>query len=191
MIAQTIDLGPLRVPALSRLCMHYALREEWEQAYRYAVKAIAVRHRFDMALISLDFSRQYETEALLHGGNERQAREEVRRLGERLGPYRRFRISYLWSLAVLATWHGHSEQAIGYLDEAAGLAADIGLPGEQWQLQALLGRAYDAVGDPVQAQTAYSEAATIILGLAEGIRNEARRSNFLAGPQIQSVLQRV
>ncbi len=190
-IAQTIDLGPLRVPALSRLCMHYALREEWEQAYRYAVKAIAVRHRFDMALISLDFSRQYETEALLHGGNERQAREEVRRLGERLGPYRRFRISYLWSLAVLATWHGHSEQAIGYLDEAAGLAADIGLPGEQWQLQALLGRAYDAVGDPVQAQTAYSEAATIILGLAEGIRNEARRSNFLAGPQIQSVLQRV
>src|SRR6266700_3779144 len=108
--------------------MHYALREEWEQAYRYAVKAIAVRHRFDMALISLDFSRQYETEALLHGGN---------------------------------------------------------------QLQALLGRAYDAVGDPVQAQTAYSEAATIILGLAEGIRNEARRSNFLAGPQIQSVLQRV
>ncbi len=188
-IAETIDLGPLRVPALSRLCMHYALLEEWEQAYRYAVKAIAVRHRFDMALISLDFSWQYETEALLHGGNERQAREEVRRLGERLGPYRRFRISYLWSLAVLATWHGHSEQAIGYLDEAAGLAADIGLPGEQWQLQALLGRAYDAVGDPVQAQTAYSEAATIILSLAEGIRNEARRSNFLAGPQIQRLLQ--
>jgi len=190
-IAETIDLGPLRVPALSRLCMHYALLEEWEQAYRYAVKAIAVRHRFDVALISLDFSRQYETEALLHGGNERRARAEVQRFGERLGNYRRFRISYLWSLAVLATWHGHSEQAISYLDEAAGLAADIGLPGEQWQIQALLGRAYEAVGEPVQAQTAYGQAATIILGLAEGIRNEARRSNFLAGPQIQSVLQRV
>jgi tetratricopeptide (TPR) repeat protein len=190
-IAETIDLGPLRVPALSRMCMHYALREEWEQAYRYAVKAIAVRNRSDVALISLDFSRQHETEALLHGGNERQAREEVHRLGERLGPYQRFRISYLWSLAVLATWHGHSEQAIGYLCEAAGLAADIGLPGEQWQILALLGRAYDAVGEPVQAQTAYSEAATIILGLAEGIRDEARHSNFLAGPQIQRVLQRV
>jgi DNA-binding SARP family transcriptional activator/tetratricopeptide (TPR) repeat protein len=190
-IAETIDLGPLRVPALSRLCMHYALQEKWEQAYRYAVKAIAVRHRFDMALISLDFSRQYETEALLHGGNERQAREEVRRLGERLGPYQRFRISYLRSLAVLATWHGHSEQAIGYLSEAAGLAADIGLPGEQWQIQALLGGAYDAVGEPVQAQTAYGKAAMIILDLAEGIKNEARRSNFLAGPHILRVLQRV
>jgi len=179
------------VPALSRLCMHYALREEWDQAYRYAIKAITVRKHSDVALLVLDFSRPYETEALLRGGNERQAREEVHRLEERLGPYQRFRISYLWSLAVLATWHGHSEQAIGYLCEAAGLAADIGLPGEQWQIQALLGRAYEAVGEPVRAQTAYGQAATIILGLAEGIKDEARRSNFLAGPQIQRVLQRV
>src|SRR5205807_6641105 len=63
-VAETLDLGPLRVPALTRLCMHYALVGEWEAAYRYAVKAITVRKRADVALLVLDFSRQYETEAL-------------------------------------------------------------------------------------------------------------------------------
>ena len=188
-LAETLDLGPLRVSALSQLCMHYTLAGEWEAAYRYALKAITVRKSSDVALIVLDFNRHYETEALLRGGDERQAREEVHRQGKDLGPYRRFRISYLWSLAVLATWHGHSEQAINHLLEASKLAADIGLPGEQWQIQALLGRLYEAVGQQVQAQTAYGEAATIILGLAEGIRDEALRTNFLAGPQIQPVLQ--
>jgi DNA-binding SARP family transcriptional activator/predicted ATPase len=190
-VAEMLDLGPLRVPALSRLCMHYALAGEWEAAYRYAVKAITVRKHADVALYPLDFYRQYETEALLRGGDESQARTEVHRLGERLGSNRRFRIPYLRSRALLAAWDGHSERAIDYLCEAAGLAADIGLPGEQWQIQALLGRLYEAVGEPSQAQTAFGEAATIILGLAQGIRNEALRTIFLAGPQIQPVLQRV
>ncbi|MFL5586484.1 MAG: ATP-binding protein [Ktedonobacteraceae bacterium] len=188
-LAEKLDLGPLRVSALSQLCMHYVLASQWEAAYRYALKAITVRKSSDVALIVLDFNRHYETEALLRGGDERQAREEVQRQGKDLGPYRRFRISYLWSLAVLATWHGLSEQAINHLLEAVRLAADIGLPGEQWQIQALLGRLYKAIGQQVQAQTAYGEAATIILGLAEGISDEALRTNFLAGPQIQPVLQ--
>jgi tetratricopeptide (TPR) repeat protein len=188
-VAETLDLGPLRVSALSQLCMHYAEAGEWEAAYRYALKAITVRKSSDVALLVLDFYRQYETEALLRGGDERQAREEVHRLGEGLGPYRRFRIPYLRSLATLAVWEGHSEQAIGHLCEAAGLAADIGLPGEQWQIQAMLGRVYEAAGQQAQAQTAFGEAATIIRGLAEGIRDEALRTNFLAGLQIQPVLQ--
>jgi len=169
--------------------MHYAEAGDWEAAYRYAVKAITVRKSSDVALLVLDFSRQYETEALLHGGDERQARAEVQRLGERLGNYQRFRISYLRSLAVLAAWDGHSEQAIGHLNEAAQLAVSIRLPGEQWQIQAMLGRLYEAVGEPTQAQTAFGEATTIIRELAEGIEDEALRTNFLAGPQIQPVLQ--
>ncbi len=40
-------------------------------------------------------------------------------------------ILYLRSLAVLAAWDGHSEQAIGHLREAATLAAEIGLPAER------------------------------------------------------------
>ena len=190
-VAEMLDLGPLRVPALSRLCMHYALVGQWEAAYRYAVKAIAVRKSSDVALLILDFSRQYETEALLRGGDESQARAEVQRLGEHLGNYQRFRLPYLRSMARLSAWNGHSEQAIGHLCEAAQVAADIGLPGELWQIQALLARAYEAEGLSAQAGTAWAKASTIIRGLAEGIGDEARRANFLAGPQIQPVLQRV
>ncbi len=188
-LAERLDLGALRVPALTRLCMHYTLSGEWEAAYRYAVKAIAIRKRADAAVIALDFYRQYETEALLRGGDERQAREAVHRLGERLGPNRRFRVPYLRSLATLAAWDGQSEQAIGHLQEVAQLAADLGLPGERWQIQAALGRLYEAIGQQKQARTAFGEAATIIQGLAEGIGDEARRSRFLAGPQIHQVMQ--
>jgi hypothetical protein len=95
----------------------------------------------------------------------------------------------LQSLAVLAAWDGHSEQAIGHLREAAGLAAEIGLPAEQWQILAALGRVYEAGGGPAQAHTAFAEAARIIGGLAEGITDEALRARFLAGPQILPVLQ--
>src|SRR3989440_7413848 len=111
-MAETLDLGPFRVPALSRFCMHYAEAGEWEAAYRYAEKAIVLRKSFDVALIPLDFSPQYETEALLRGGDERQAREEVHRLRERLGRYRRFRIPYLHSLAVLGAGGGQREQGL-------------------------------------------------------------------------------
>src|SRR5207253_8986033 len=105
--------------------------------------------------------------------------------------YRRFRLPYLRSLAVLATWEGHREQAIGHLHEAAQLAVDLGLPGECWQIQAALGRVYEAEGLPVQARTAFGEAVRIIGGLAEGIKDETLRARFLAGPQIQPVLQHV
>jgi tetratricopeptide (TPR) repeat protein len=152
---------------------------------------IAVRESLERAMILLDFSPQYETEALLRGGDGSQARAEVHRIGERLGPSPRFRIPYLQAVAVLAAWEGHREQAIGHLLEAARLAADLGLPGEQWQIQAALGALYEAGGEPAQARTAYGEAITIIQGLAEGIKDEALRKRFLTGPQIRPVLQHI
>src|SRR6266567_3565140 len=188
-VAETLDLARLRVVTLSQLCMNYAVAGQWAQAHMYAVQAMALRESIDRAMIPLDFSFHYETEALLRGGDERQARVEVQRLGERLGSNRRFRLPYLRSEALLSAWDGESEQAIGHLREAAWLAADLGLPGERWQIQAALGSLYEAAGDPVQARTAFGEAATIIGGLAEGIKDEALRSRFLAGPPIQQVVQ--
>ncbi len=188
-VAERLDLGPLRVPLFSQLCMHYVLAGEWETAYSYASKAIVLRKSTDAALIAWDFYPHYETEALLRGKDERQGREEVHRLRERLGPYRRFRIPYLRSEALLSAWEGQPEQAIDHLTEAAGLAADLGVPAERWQIQAALGGLYQLVGKPTQAQAAFGEAARIIRGLAEGIGDEARRSNFLAGSQIQPILQ--
>ena len=125
----------------------------------------------------------------MRAGDERQAREEVHRLGERPGSNRRLRLPYLRSLAVLAAWEGHREQAIDHLREAAHIAADLGLPGERWQIQAALGTLYEAGGEQEQTRTAFGEAARIIQGLAEGIGDEALRTRFLAGPQIQPVMQ--
>src|SRR3989440_320463 len=188
-VAERLDLGRLRVVTLSQLCMNCAVAGQWAEAYTYALQAMALRESLDRAMILLDFSPQYETEALLRAGDEQQARAAMHRLGEGLGPSPRFRLPYLRSLAVLAAWEGHSEQAIGHLREAAGLAADIGLPGEQWQIQAALGALYEAGGEPEQAHTAFAQAATIIGGVAEGIKDETLRARFLAGPQIHPVLQ--
>ena len=188
-VAEALDIRPPRVPALARLCMNCAVAGEWQAAYHYAVQAIAVRESVDAALLSFDFYSHYETEALLRGGDESQARAEVQRLGERVGPNRRFRLPYLRSRALLAVWDGQSKQAISHLREAARLAADLGLPGEQWQIQAALASLYEAGGEPVQAHTAWASAARTIHGLAEGIGDETRRSRFLAGPQIHPLLQ--
>jgi hypothetical protein len=188
-VAERLDLGGLYVPILSQLCMHSAAAGEWEAAYQFALKAIALRMRADASLIMLDFYRQYETEALLRKGDERQARTAVQRLGESLGTNQRFRLPYLRSLAVLAEWEGQSEQAISHLDEAAEIAADLGLPGEEWQIQARLAHVYKAEGEPVQAHSAWAKAAAIIQVLAQAIGDEALRARFLAGSQIQQVLQ--
>jgi tetratricopeptide (TPR) repeat protein len=188
-VAETLDLGRLRVVTLSQLCMNCVVAGQWGQAYTYAVQATALRESLDRAMILLDFSPQYEMEALLRGGDESQARAAMQRLGERLGPSPRFRLPYLQSLAVLSAWEGHSEQAIGHLREAAGLAAKIGLPAEQWQIQAALGTLYETGGEPAQAHTAWAKASRIIGGLAEGIKDEALRARFLARPQILPVLQ--
>lgn len=177
-----------RVSALSRLCLHWAVAGEWEVAAGYALQAIAERKRIEAALIWLDFSSHFETEALLHIGQERLAREAVQQLGEGLGSSRRFRIPYLRSLAVLAEWEGHGAQAIASLCEAAELAAGLGLPEEQWQIQARLAGVYEASGEPAQARLAWAKASAIIVGLAQDIQDKALRARFLAGPQIQPVL---
>ena len=162
---------------------------QWEAACRYAVEASTLRKNADLRLILLDFYLHYEIEAFLHRGDERQAIEAVQRLGEQVGPYPRFRLPYLRSRAVLAEWEGDNEQAIGHLHEAAGLAADLGLPAEQWQIQAALGRVYEVGGQHVQARAAFGEAVRIIQGLAQDIEDEARHAHFLASPPIHQVLQ--
>jgi DNA-binding SARP family transcriptional activator len=188
-VAKGGDFRHFRVSALSRLCLHAAVAGEWETACRYALQAIDERKRTDAALVWLDFSSHYETEALLHAGEERQARDAVQRLGELLGSTRRFRIPYLRSLALLAEWQGHSAQTITHLREAAELAAEIGLPEEQWQIQTRLAKVYETEGETAKARLAWAKASTIIQGLADGIKDETLRARFLAGPQIQPVLQ--
>ncbi|MFL5706166.1 MAG: hypothetical protein ACJ8AG_25590 [Ktedonobacteraceae bacterium] len=56
------------------------------------------------------------------------------------------------------------------------MAAEIGLPEEQWQIQARLAGLYEAAGEPAQARLAWAKAATIIQGLAQGITHETLRA---------------
>jgi len=90
---------------------------------------------------------------------------------------------------LLAAWDRDSEQAIGYLREADQLAADLGLPGERWQIQAALGSLYETRREQEQAHSAFAEAASIIQELAQGIKDETLRSRFLAAPRIHQVVQ--
>ncbi len=114
---------------------------------------------------------------------------EILHMEHCLGSNQRFRIPYLRSLAALTAWEGRTEQAIDHLHEAIQLATTIGLPGEQWQIQAALGKVYETAGEQAQARAAFEEATRIIEELADGIKDETLRSRFLAGSQISPVLQ--
>ncbi len=124
-----------------------ALAGDREAAHRYALEAMAIRDTAPTKLIFFDFECHHETEALLKGGEERLAREDVRRLGESVGQNKRFRLVHLRMLAVLDRWDGDTEGAIEHLREAEALAEEMGLPGELWQIRAALGKLHEESGD--------------------------------------------
>ena len=140
-------------------------------------------------LMWLDFVRHHETEALLWGGDEKLAREEVERFGERVGGNRRFHLVHLRMLAVLAEWDGLTKEALVRLQEAGTLAREIGLPGELWQIWAAIGELYEQRGEPEEARGASSRAASIVERLAGEIEDEALKQAFLSAPQLRRVLE--
>jgi hypothetical protein len=93
------------------------------------------------------------------------------------------------SEALLTIWEGKEKRALDHLREAAALAEEIGLPAEQWQIRVLLGNLYEAEGEYAQARPLERPWRSLVRELAEGIKDEALRARFLAGPQIYQVLQ--
>jgi tetratricopeptide (TPR) repeat protein len=77
-----------------RLCAVAALSENWEDAYAHAKRAHQGRTSMD---VLGNLSLHYEVEALLRGGDERSAREEVRQHAERGEVNERERVAYLRS----------------------------------------------------------------------------------------------
>ncbi len=92
-----------------------ALSEDWEDAYVHAKKAHEGRTSFNVLDV---FYLHHVVEALLRGGDERSAREEVRRFAERAEANERERIPYLRSLAVLSEFEGDTGRAIEHLHQA-------------------------------------------------------------------------
>jgi DNA-binding SARP family transcriptional activator len=188
-LSETIVVRSYHVLATSRLCANSALAGDWKGAYTYALEAVAVRKDIEASLPFIDFLRYVEIEALLRGGEEGRAREEVQRLGAGIRTTRRQRLPYLRALATLAQWDGETREALASLQEAAVLANEIGLPGELWQIEVALGEVYASTGQREQAHQAFARAMAIVQKLAAKMEDEARRSNFLAEAAVRRVLE--
>ena len=130
----------------------------------------------------------HEVEALLRGGDEGLARQEVGRFAERARTNERDRMSYLRSLAVLSEWEGDTKRAIDRLREAEALAVKIGPPGELWQIRNRIGELRERRGEREQARTAFSRAAQTLRDLAAKIKDEELREGFLSAPRVRRVL---
>lgn len=179
-----------KLAVVSRLCAIQGMAGDWDGAYAHAKAASASREETPSRLFMWDFGRHHEIEALLRGGNEELAREEVGRLGEAMGENRRFRLVHLRMLAVLARWNGEPEEALERLREAGALADEIGLPGESWEIHASVGDLQDDRGAREEAREAFGRAAQTVLMLAGRIRDEKLREGFLSGAPVRRVLER-
>jgi tetratricopeptide (TPR) repeat protein len=163
-----------------------ALSEDWEDAYAHAKRAYEAG-MFLNPLLSIHL--HHGVEALLRGGDNRLAREEVRRFAERAKTSERDRMSYLRSFAVLSEWEGDTKRAIGHLYEVEALAEKIGLPGELWQIEARIGELHERRGEVGEAQQAFFRAARTLRDLAAKIKDEGLREGFLAAPRVRRVLE--
>ena len=188
-ISSTIAVRSYKVLATSRLCANRALVGDWKTAYTYALETVAIREDINDSMFFIDFTRYYETEALLRGGDGEWAREDVQRLGRHITTNRRQRLDYLRALATLAQWDGDAREALASLQEAAMLAKEIGLPDELWQIEVALGEVYTSRGEMKQAHQAFARAVAMVQGLAEKMEDVELRTNFLAAPVVQRVLE--
>jgi tetratricopeptide (TPR) repeat protein len=180
-------LGPrYQVFSYYRLCAVAALSEDWQEAYARALRVHEGRTSSDV----LDgLYLHHAAEALLRGGDERLAREEVRRFADHAEVNQRNRMAYLRSLAVLDEWEGDNKRALGRLRKAEALAEEIGLPGELWQIRSRIGELHERRGEAGEAQRAFSRAAQTLRDLAARINDAGLREGFLAAPRVRRVLE--
>ena len=93
------------------------------------------------------------------------------------------------ALAVLTSWKGETDQAIAHLQEGLRLSEELGLPGEQWHIEAALGELYQALGDERQGHEAFARAAKIVQGLANALQDEHVQKTFLSAIRVRRVLE--
>jgi tetratricopeptide (TPR) repeat protein len=187
-VAEAVPVPSHRIIMLSGLCANRALDGDREGARAYALEAVKARAGTPSVLVWLDLLRHREIEALLWGGDEGLACEEVARLGERLGSNRRFRVPYLRAKALLARRDGEASRAVEHLLEAEALAEELGLPGEAWQVAAEAGELLEECGEHEEARHCLGRAAEAVRGLARRIEDEGLRGSFLCASQVRRVL---
>jgi DNA-binding SARP family transcriptional activator/tetratricopeptide (TPR) repeat protein len=170
------------------LCAVATLSEDWQEAFAHALRAQRSRTSFDVDVLE-GLHLHHEVEALLRGGDQRGAREEVNRFADRAKINEREGVPYLRSLAVLSQSEGNTQTAIDHLHEALILAEKIGLPGELWKIQSKIGELHERRGETEQAREAFSGAAQTLRMLAAKIEEAGLREGFLAAPRVRRVLE--
>jgi len=181
----------------AELCADCVLIGDWSEAYAYARQALEAPFN---SLLHGGLSHWYETEALLRGedADAELARMDVHQFSERFTSNRRYRIPHLRCLAVLdlspqpplllGEGGRGVRSAIAHLEEAAALAEEIGLPGEQWQILAALGELYQSRGEEARASEALGQAAKIVQALAAKIDDGDLRAGFLTAEPVRCLL---
>ncbi len=163
------------------LCADCAIVGEWPEAQSYATQALA--HRSDSTFLYAGLTRWYESEILVRTGYSERVVADLERFGRLVEQSRRYRISYWRAQAALALWHDDVEVAQHYLQEAALLAEEIGLPGEQWLIEVARGDIYRTQGNKAEAQSTLAHAEEIARALANSIEDQQVRAKFLAQVQ--------
>lgn len=128
--------SPFRHPVAIALCADYALEGVWEEAYRWARRALETRESSND--FDADLSFWYVIEGLLQGGESALARAEVQRFGDHVAQLPRYQIPYLRAQALLAAWEQDQPRAARVLKEALTIADELGLPGERASILAQL-----------------------------------------------------
>jgi hypothetical protein len=170
----------------SEMCVDCALGGDWEAACHYAHQSLAAHNH---SLLHGGLYHWYVTEALLRGGDLALARADAQRFGQQFGHSRRYQIPYRRCLAVLAQWEGDMGQAIEHLTIANTLTEAMSLPGEQWQILAMLEELYRSSGKQTKADEVVERAAEIVQALAAKIDDENLRVGFLAAEPVQRVIR--
>ncbi len=167
-----------RLLPATRWCTQHSLAGNWAAAAAAAREAQALRDVAPSPLTWFDFARYFETEALLRAGDRARAEADARRLGEHIGANRRYRLVYLRMQALLDRDAGNHPAAITHLLEALGLATQMGLPGEEWQIAAELAAGYASIDDARHAAEARLRAERVVASLAARITDPSLREHF-------------
>lgn len=162
----------------SLLCAVAVFTEDWEMASIYARRVQMAREHDEV--IFAEMPRWAEIAALLHAGEEEQAKEDLKHFREHFGTNKRCSLALARGQAVLAQWQGKSEQALGYIQTAIAEAKAIGLPGEEWQALVALGKLHLARREGGPAEDVFMQAASIMKQLADTITNDELREHFRA-----------
>ena len=127
----------------AELCADYCMAGDWSTAYPYARRALSARGRY-AAFVALLFP--YAIEALVRNGDTGAASDHLQHFSEQANANPRLLLAEHRARASIARGRGEWNDAILALENAATIATELGLQGEEWQIRAEQAQLYASQG---------------------------------------------